>query len=138
MNRDDLQELARARLREARHLLNAKQFPGAYHLAGLSVECAIKACIAKKIEKHQFPDKKFALQCYEHSPLLLAKIAGLAPSIAEECAKNAAFDANWSTVILWSVDSRYDHSILRPAANGLYSAVVARKHGVMSWLRERW
>ena len=47
VDRKDLQELSKVRLREATALLNLGLFDGAYYLAGYSVECALKACIAK-------------------------------------------------------------------------------------------
>jgi HEPN domain-containing protein len=58
VNRKDLQFLARARLTEARALLDAGHPDGAYYLAGYAVECALKACIAKATQRHEFPDKK--------------------------------------------------------------------------------
>ncbi len=55
MNRIDLQQLARARLREAEALLNAGEWSGAYYLAGYAVECGLKACIAKLTGLARFP-----------------------------------------------------------------------------------
>jgi HEPN domain-containing protein len=46
MHRNDLMRLSRLRIREARVLLEAGEFPGAYYLAGYAVECALKACVA--------------------------------------------------------------------------------------------
>ena len=57
MNRLDLQQLSDLRIGEAKALL-AQGFPeGAYYLAGYSVECALKACIARRTREHDFPDK---------------------------------------------------------------------------------
>jgi HEPN domain-containing protein len=47
VDRQDLQELSRVRLKEATALLKLGLFDGAYYLAGYAVECALKACIAK-------------------------------------------------------------------------------------------
>jgi len=47
VNRADFQELAQIRLRDAEVLLENGRFDGAYYIAGYSVECALKACIAK-------------------------------------------------------------------------------------------
>ncbi|HKQ62260.1 MAG TPA: hypothetical protein VJS92_13295 [Candidatus Polarisedimenticolaceae bacterium] len=58
MHRDDLRRLARLRLREARLLLRAGAFAGAYYLVGDAVECALKACISKQFRQHDIPDKK--------------------------------------------------------------------------------
>jgi HEPN domain-containing protein len=45
--RRDFQELARVHLRAARILLDADQWQSAYYNAGYSVECGLKACIAR-------------------------------------------------------------------------------------------
>jgi HEPN domain-containing protein len=66
MNRSDFQKLAKIRLREAKALLDAKQFDGAYYLCGYAVECALKACIAKSINQYDFPDKQTVLDSYTH------------------------------------------------------------------------
>ena len=47
VDRKDLQELSKVRLKEATALLKLGLFDGAYYLAGYAVECALKACIAK-------------------------------------------------------------------------------------------
>ena len=47
MDRRDLQALSKARLIEAKALLKLGLTDGACYLAGYTVECAIKACIAK-------------------------------------------------------------------------------------------
>ena len=58
MNRAGFQHLAELRLREAEALLAAGLPDGAYYLAGYSVECALKACIAKRTREHDFPEKE--------------------------------------------------------------------------------
>src|SRR5712692_7302814 len=56
MNRNDLRRLARIRLKEARVLLKAACYDGAYYLCGYAVECGLKACIAKATRRSEFPD----------------------------------------------------------------------------------
>ena len=62
MNRTDLQQLADVRIAEAHALLTlaVPMSDGAYYLAGYAVECALKACIAKTVNQHDFPDKELA------------------------------------------------------------------------------
>ncbi len=43
MDRKDLQDLSKVRLKEATALLKAGLFGGAYYLAGYAVECALKS-----------------------------------------------------------------------------------------------
>ena len=58
MTRNDFQRLALLRVKESRALLQRGFYKGAYYLSGYAVECALKACIAKKTQRHEFPDKE--------------------------------------------------------------------------------
>lgn len=138
MLRTDLQALARTRLSEARLLLRGGHASGAYYLIGMSVECAIKACIAKKTPRYQFPDKKFAAQCYEHNLEKLIGVAGLEAARTAERGVDATFDINWSLLKDWDNESRYDSSTTIKQARDLYAAVASPKHGVLRWLRQYW
>ncbi|HYP39716.1 MAG TPA: HEPN domain-containing protein [Chloroflexia bacterium] len=60
MNRDDFRKLAGLRITEAKVLLDNACYEAAYYLSGYAVECALKACIAKKTRRFDFPDKEFA------------------------------------------------------------------------------
>jgi HEPN domain-containing protein len=72
VNRLDFQKLAEIRIKEAKVLLDNKCFEGAYYLAGYVVECALKACIAKKTKLHDFPPpKKVVEDIYTHSIMKL-------------------------------------------------------------------
>jgi HEPN domain-containing protein len=68
MNRADLQRLSRLRIQEARSLFKLKHYSGAYYLAGYSVECALKACLARDTPRFDFPDKELVLKSYTHKP----------------------------------------------------------------------
>jgi HEPN domain-containing protein len=58
MNRTEFQSLAEVRIREAKALLDAGLWDGAYYLAGYAVECALKACIAKRTRAEDFPPRE--------------------------------------------------------------------------------
>jgi HEPN domain-containing protein len=138
MNRKDLQHLSKIRLREAKSLLRSGHSEGAYYLAGYAVECAIKACIAKQVQRYQFPDKQTVSDSYTHDLLKLIKTAGLAPEHGKELNANKQFDLNWTIVKDWSAKARYSTSISIAQARDLYTAVSARKSGVLTWVRSRW
>jgi HEPN domain-containing protein len=138
LNRHKLQEISRIRRREARALLKAGHYAGAYYLAGYSIECALKACIAKQTERHEFPNKKLAMDAYTHNIEILLNLSGLAPHFHQEVEANTTFAVNWAVVKDWSEQSRYDSSVSEIQARDLYSACTARKHGVLSWIRQRW
>jgi hypothetical protein len=138
MNRSDLQGLSRQRRREAAALLRTRHFGGAYYLTGYSVECAIKACIAKQTRRFDFPSKNIAPKVFVHDLQVLVKLAGLWPDLERDLKVNPAFQLNWAIVKDWSEESRYDRTITRAQARDLYSACTSRKNGVLPWIRQRW
>ena len=137
MNRKDFQELSRIRLGEARALLRLGHFDGAFYLAGYSVECALKACIAKATRRHDFPDKKRAERSYTHSLPDLLRAADLELSRTTRADADRQFKDNWEVVLRWSEQSRY----LRKSADeakALIAAIEERHYGVMTWIRLHW
>jgi hypothetical protein len=107
-------------------------------LAGIAVECALKAVIAKQTKRYEFPDRKRATESFEHDPHKLLKLSGLEPQFNAEAAASPAFALNWTVVKDWGVNSRYDHTVSEPKARDMLSAVAARRHGVFQWLRRHW
>jgi hypothetical protein len=77
VKRKDFQELAALRLKEARLLLKGNCPEGAYYLAGYAAECALKACIARRTERFEFPDKKRVDRSWTHSLSELIQAAEL-------------------------------------------------------------
>jgi len=138
MTRQDFQRLTRLRLRDARALLANGNDEGAYYLAGLAVECALKSAIARKTQRHDFPPEPRFLRdsVYIHDLNKLLAAAGLVGALKAAADINAAFKANWALVKDWKAESRYDVSTV-PNARGFYRAVAGR-NGVMSWLRQHW
>jgi HEPN domain-containing protein len=136
--RQDFQKLSRTRLAEANVLLKRGHDSGAYYLCGVSVECAIKACIAKKVQQYEFPDKGLAQRCYDHDLSKLIGVAQLTQTLDAECAADQVFGVNWATVKDWRIENRYELSVTTKMARDLYAAVASRKHGVFRWLRQYW
>ncbi len=138
MNRYDFQKVAQLRTREAKLLLNNGYFSGAYYLVGYSVECALKACIAKQFKRYDFPDKKLINDSYSHNLERLLGVAGLKNELEKENKKNPNFELNWATVKDWKSQYRYDNNISEKRARDLYSACTDRKNGIFSWLKKWW
>ena len=136
MNRADLQALTRQRLREARILRDDGQWGGAYYLTGLAVECALKACIAKRTERYDFPDRKRVHDSHTHDLGDLLKLANLEGVLRTDA--RAALGVNWGVVKDWRVEARYNRSVTRAAAQDLYRAATQRQTGIIPWLRQRW
>ncbi len=141
MNRFDLQVLTKMRVKEAKLLLDNACYPGAYYLAGYAAECALKACIAKRIKRYEFPNefhKTLANQAYTHDLGKLVKLADLDKSLDSEMKSRAAFATNWAVVKDWSQAARYDHSIDQKKAEDLWTALHNRGNGVLAWLKKKW
>lgn len=134
MNRTDLQRLAELRLREADHLLSAELYAGAYYLLGYSVECALKACIAKQIRQYDFPDRRLINDSYTHNLETLLRLSGL----RDELRADPDLDLNWTVVKDWSEQSRYELGISEVRARDLNDAINDAANGVLPWLRTRW
>lgn len=138
IGRRDLQQLARERLREAKILLKSNCPCGAYYLAGYAVECALKACIAKKTLRHEFPNKDFVIECHKHRLNELLGTAGLVASLDKDNETLPGLKSNWACVKDWTVDSRYDVTIDQRTAQQFYQAIMNRSGGVLKWLRKHW
>jgi HEPN domain-containing protein len=137
MKRRDFQSLAAIRLKEARHLLEKQCWDGAYYLAGYAVECALKACIAKQTERHEFPDKKRVEESYNHDLWRLLKAARLEGALTSAQAQQPQLAANWQIVGKWSEQSRYQRRT-QPDAEELLNAIRDRRYGELPWLKEHW
>jgi len=137
MNRNDLKLLALTRLREAKVLLANGEYSGAYYLAGYVVECALKACIAKRTKRHDFPDKKTVNESWTHILDNLVGLAELKGSLDDEIKNDPLFSQNWANVKRWKEDSRYAINGEREAVD-MVDAISDRKHGVLRSLRLHW
>jgi HEPN domain-containing protein len=137
VNRRDFQELAGIRLREAETLLRANHHAGAYYLAGYVVECALKACIAKRTKAGDFPDISTVRASYTHDLDDLVRVAGLELERDRLVRENRVFALNWGLVKDWTEASRYSLQG-KEQAEALIAAVSQRGPGILSWLRNHW
>ena len=146
MNRAGFQQLAELRLQEARPLFAADFPEGAYYLAGYAVECALKACIAKRTREHDFPEKKLVIDSHTHDLGKLLDVAGLSDLLKNDVADNIELKLDWETVREWSEQSRYGlfdddpigHWSGLASAQSLIDAVESKKGGVLRWIRQSW
>jgi HEPN domain-containing protein len=138
VNRADFQQLADIRIDEAKTLLDAGKYDGAYYLAGYAVECALKACIAKLTNQHDFPpDRRSVERCYTHDIDMLVDAARLTDERKNAISVDRALEQNWLKVKDWSESSRYMR-IDGAAAQALFEAIIEPVHGVLPWLKQRW
>jgi HEPN domain-containing protein len=136
MNRKVFQQLAALRLREAKLLLSASAPDGAYYLAGYAVECALKACIAKFTQQHDFPDKARANRSHTHNLKDLIGVAGLEDAHFEAM-RQYEFSRRWDIVAQWNEGSRYQDKSAHDAM-ALIEAIENRRYGILQWLKKRY
>ena len=146
MNRIDFQRLAELRLKEAKTLLSAELPDGAYYLAGYAVECALKACIAKRTREHDFPEKKLVNDSHTHDLGKLLELAGLSDLLKRDVANDEELKLDWENVREWSEQSQYHlyvddsigdlHGLL--SAKLLIDAVESKEGGMLRWIRQSW
>lgn len=138
MNKNDLERLADIRISEAKTLLEAGLFQGAYYLSGYSLECAIKVCIAKQVREFDFPDKDLAHKSHQHKLSDLLGVAGLKQKLIQKEAEDQEFKLNWAVAKDWGVESRYESQIEASKATDLFNAVTHQDSGVLVWLKTFW
>ena len=136
MKRRDLQVLANARLKDAQILFQNRRFDAAYYLAGYAIECAIKACVARKTKRYDFPDKDLANQVYVHDLTKLLRPAGLAQLWQEELQVDPALEVKWGVVKDWTERSRYG-THTRQKAKDMIEA-VGGPQGILECIRKYW
>jgi HEPN domain-containing protein len=138
LNRGTLQLLAHNRVEEAAVLLQHKHWTGAYYLTGLGVECALKSCLARAVQRHDFPDRSFIVKAYTHSLEELARLDGeLWVQLNDEITTDATLRDNWRTVRQWDDEKRYG-VVEEAEAQSLYTATAEPVSGILEWIRRRW
>src|SRR3569833_3050128 len=100
MLRRDFQRLALARVADAKVLLAAGRYDAAYYLAGLAVEGALKARIARATARYEFPDRRIAERAFTHDLERLLDLAKLSRELEQA---PLSIQKNWDVVFNWSV-----------------------------------
>jgi HEPN domain-containing protein len=136
MNRTEFQQLSEVRIREANALLDAGFSDGAYYLAGYAVECALKACIAKRTREHDFPERE-SQGYYVHDLRKLLGFARLNIELDQALQGDPAMESNWTVVVNWSEASRYLAKTAQEAAD-LIHAIEDKAGGILPWITQRW
>jgi len=139
MNRIELQQLAVDRLLDAKTLLDAGRWSGAYYLAGYAIECALKSCILHCVQRTGiiFEDRKYAQQCWTHNVVDLVALADLKVLLDIAKRENPGLKSNWTIVETWNEESRY-RQMAEETATTLYTAISLPEDGVLSWIKNHW
>ncbi len=132
------------RLRDADALMAGGRWAFAYYVAGYAVECALKACLLKRMVLTGWvfdESAKRVDECRTHDFATIIKIAGMQDDLFRKLedrgAEAASFRVNWSVVAGWRVTSRYDEKS-ETEARTLIAAITDEPDGVMTWIRNYW
>ena len=102
----ELDNIARARLEDAKTLLKARRFDGATYICGYAVEVALKARICRTLNWPEFPGTSGEFQAYRsfqtHELDVLLRLSGQEARIKQN------HFALWNTVAIWKAESRYN------------------------------
>lgn len=136
LTRKDFQRLADLRAKEAVVLATNKNEQGAFYLGGYAIECALKACIAKKTKRHEFPPKVDEVRkVYTHNLEELLRLAQLEKQLEADVRTNPNLGINWGVVKAWNEETRYKAVGL----NGRdLCAAINGPSGVLPWIKQRW
>jgi HEPN domain-containing protein len=136
VNRADFKKLALTRLNDAKILLNKKRYSAAYYVAGYVIECALKACLAKKARRYEFPPRPDEVRksYYTHDLQELARASDLL-EVLEKGRSN--LKRYWTTVKDWSGASRYDPNAGK-LAKDILLAIEDPTDGVLQCIKRYW
>jgi hypothetical protein len=136
LSKQDLVDLAEAKLADAKLLLNAERSGNAYYLAGYAIELMLKAILSSRFRVDTLPDPEWSTKVFIHNFGKLADLALLKGELPESADSDPEFFARWQIALQWKETSRYD-SRGTNAAQELIEAIEHPEHGVLQWLRAR-
>ena len=134
----ELQQLTTRRLDEARALLAAQQFSGAWYIAGYAVELALKACVCKALSLMSYPENEVKKAFLTHQVSDLVLLAGLRDQLQRERSARPMFAGNWDVVAGWAPSDRYVMERTQQEVNDLLQAMQDPREGVITWLSQQW
>lgn len=137
--RSEWRELAKEHLSDLKALRAAERWSAIYHIAGVAVECGLKAIIARTFKLHCWPEKNLEQKIYQHTAKRLEEqLPNFAKTdLQNEQRRDPEFWIHWQLMLSWDVDTRYK-SYSQAEADGIYVAVTQPRHGVARWLRRHW
>jgi HEPN domain-containing protein len=140
LNRIDFQNLAQERLDDGKAMLAAGRNSAAFYIVGYAVECALKACIAKKTGAGDWPPPANEIRdgYYTHDVKKLLRVAGLETDCRTRSASNVNFANNWATVSEWNEERRYESGTSFQRASELINAIEDVTDGILPWLQMHW
>jgi hypothetical protein len=81
--------------------------------------------------------QNFAEKCWTHNLPQLLSLAGLKDDFDAALQADRDLRNNWDIVKDWTESSRYIRRT-KAKAEELYDAIIDKKHGVLSWIKQHW
>lgn len=122
-------------------LLDAREWAGAFYVAGYAIECALKVCIAGQTKAQEFPDRKRAEAAWSHKPSHLVRVAGLNKALDDKKNSDSQFMTYWDWATGdtgWTENSRYRWDTPEKEARDLFNAITDPGHGILEWIKKNW
>jgi len=141
LTRNELKELAKARLQEAKVLFDKGLYDGACYLAGYVVELALKARICKILDLDEYPQTGEISRAFKtHNYDNLLKLSGLERRFNDAIGTNPSLLINWSVLEGWTEEFRYRPigSSSKKDIERIINALDNPKDGVFTWIKRRW
>jgi HEPN domain-containing protein len=131
--RDELNELALLRLREAEVLFEAGLYDGCVYLCGYVVELALKARICSILGIAEYPEHRRHFRTHDFDELKL--LSGLEQKIT---ATQPALLQNWSIATEWKPEWRYQPvgTYGQPEAKKVLEAIKTEPNGVLACISQ--
>jgi len=131
------QRLAHERIEDAEALYAAGRYSAAYYLAGYSIECALKAAICRKLQRHTLPARSLLNNVFNHELEKLLIQSDLSTDFTLDGAARPLLAANWATLRDWNESKRYQRNS-RLQARDIIRAVHVGPDSMLPWLVARW
>ncbi len=143
----DLKDIAKARLRAGKVLIDCGDFDGAHYILGYALECALKSAICKTLKLSEYPDNvkndKLSTFFKTHVFDILLTLSGLENDFRINPANPPRLFQNWSDATsTWTSEVRYNPmgSITEAEARRMHEALSEQPHGLLTWIskKKRW
>lgn len=101
MQKTEIEEIVKARLKDAEVLLEASRFDGSVYLCGYAIELSLKARICKTLQWDEYPTSSKYSTFKTHDLDVLLHLTGLEDQV------KLKYMIEWSIVAQWNPEARY-------------------------------
>lgn len=106
LTRKDMKSIARNRIKDAEALLDANRKDGAMYVCGYAVELCLKERICRTLKWAGYPHEPHEFQDYRS--FRTHKLDVLLTLTGREAFVKKSYMAEWSAVLNWSPETRYE------------------------------